>query len=185
METIQHLCCNTVNKIKIMYTIVAGTNRVGSNSLKVAKEYQRFLAEKGVEAKLLSLQGLDILNDKEQLAMIEKDIIIPTNKFFFIVPEYNGSYPGILKLLFDTATSHSIWWHKKALLTGVSTGRGGNIRGLEHFNGVLNYLKVTVFPDLLPISVIDKLMDAEGRFTDAGTIAAINKQLDNFLEWYN
>ncbi len=168
-----------------MYTIVAGTNRAGSNSLKVAKEYQRFLKEKGIAANLLSLEGLDILNDKKLVSTLEKDIIIPSQKIIFIIPEYNGSYPGILKLLFDAGTSHSVWWHKKALLTGISTGRSGNIRGLEHFNGVMNYLKITVFPELLPISVVDKMMNADGRFTDAGTITAVNKQLDNFLEWYN
>lgn len=168
-----------------MYTIIAGTNRVGSNTLKVAKEYQHFLQEKGIAANLLSLEGLDLINDKNSIAAIEKDIITPTRKFIFIVPEYNGSYPGILKMLFDAGKSHSVWWHKKALLAGVSTGRGGNIRGMEHFNGVMNYLKITVFPELLPISSVDKLLNAEGRFTDAGTITAINKQLDNFLEWYN
>ncbi len=168
-----------------MYTIVAGTNRAGSNTLKVAKEYQRFLQEKGVAANILSLEGLDLLNDKKRIAEIEQDIVIPTQKFLFIVPEYNGSYPGILKLLFDGGKSHSVWWFKKALLAGVSTGRGGNIRGMEHFNGVMNYLKITVFPELLPISTVDKLMDTNGRFTDPGTIAAIHKQLDNFVEWYN
>ena len=168
-----------------MYTIISGTNRVGSNTLKVAKEYQRFLKEKGVEAEILSLEGLDFLNDKKLVADLEKNIIIPSQKLLFIVPEYNGSYPGILKLLFDAGKSHSVWWHKKALLAGVSTGRGGNIRGMEHFNGVMNYLKITVFPELLPISTVDKLMDSEGRFTDAGIITAINKQLDNFLNWYN
>lgn len=168
-----------------MYTIISGTNRAGSNTLKVAKEYQRILKEKGVAANILSLEGLDLLNDKKVIADMEKEIITPTQKFLFIVPEYNGSYPGILKLLFDAGKSHSLWWYKKALLTGVSTGKGGNIRGMEHFNGVMNYLRITVFPELLPISAVDKLMDAEGRFTDAGTITAINKQLDNFLKWYN
>lgn len=168
-----------------MYTIVAGTNRAGSNTLKVAKEYQRFLKEKGVTANILSLEGLDLLNDKKAIAEIEEHIILPTQKFLFIIPEYNGSYPGVLKLLFDAGKSHSIWWHKRALMAGVSTGRGGNIRGMEHFNGVLNYLRITVFPELLPLSTIDKLLDAEGRFTDAGTITAIHKQLDNFVEWYN
>jgi chromate reductase, NAD(P)H dehydrogenase (quinone) len=168
-----------------MYTIISGTNRAGSNTLKVAKEYQRLLKEKGIEANLLSLEGLDLLNPNGQYHQVEKDIIIPTKKFLFIVPEYNGSYPGILKLLFDVGHSHSTWWHKKALLTGVSTGRAGNVRGMEHLSGVLNYLKVTVYPELLPISVVDKLMGANGHFTDAATISVINRQLDNFINWYN
>jgi NAD(P)H-dependent FMN reductase len=167
-----------------MYTIVSGTNRHGSNTLKVAKEYQRFLKEKGIEANILSLEGRNLLSRDEAFEKMELEIIAPTEKFLFLVPEYNGSYPGILKMLFDNCKSHSIWWNKKALLTGVSTGRAGNVRGMEHFAGVLNYLHITVYPNLLPLSVVDKLMDADGNFTDAGTIKVINQQLDHFIDWY-
>ena len=103
----------------------------------------------------------------------------------FITPEYNGSFPGILKLLFDNSSSHSIWWHKKALLTGISTGRAGNLRGMEHLAGVLNYLKITVYPNLLPISIVNRLMDENGKFTDNSSIDVINKQLDEFISWGN
>jgi chromate reductase, NAD(P)H dehydrogenase (quinone) len=168
-----------------MYTIISGTNRQGSNTLKVAKEYQRLLKERGIEAKLLSLEGLNLLKWDQDFEQMENEIITPTDKFLFIVPEYNGSYPGALKLLFDTGKSHSIWWHKKALLTGVSTGRAGNVRGMEHLAGVLNHLKVTVYPNMQPLSAVDKLMDASGRFTDANTISVINHQLDQFIKWYN
>lgn len=168
-----------------MYTIISGTNRTGSNTLKVAKEYQRLLKEKGIEAGLLSLEGLNLLERDKNFERIENDIITPTDKFLFIVPEYNGSYPGALKLLFDTGKSHAIWWHKKALITGVSTGRAGNLRGMEHLAGVLNHLKITVYPDMQPLSVVDKLMDASGKFTDANTVAIINNQLDHFIKWYN
>ncbi len=165
------------------YSIISGTNREGSNTLKVAKEYRQFLKEKGIEANLLSLENLNLLERNGAFEKIENEIIIPADKFIFIVPEYNGSYPGVLKLLFDTGKSHNTWWHKQALVTGVSTGRGGNIRGMEHFSGVLNYLKITVYPNLLPLSLVDTLMDAEGKFTDANTIVAIKNQLDGFIKW--
>lgn len=168
-----------------MYTIVSGTNRHGSNTLKVAKEYQRLLKERGIEANILSLEGLNLLTRDEAFEKMENEVILPTQKFLFLVPEYNGSYPGVLKMLFDTGKSHSIWWYKKALLTGVSTGRAGNVRGMEHFAGVLNYLRITVFPNLLPISVVDKLMDADGKFTDENTLKVIGQQLDQFIEWFN
>ena len=168
-----------------MYTIISGTNRPGSNTLKVAKEYQRFLNQKGIDAQLLSLEEVDLLSRTTAFKKLEEEIIKPTTHFIFIAPEYNGSFPGVLKMFFDNSGSHTIWWHKKALLAGVSTGRAGNVRGMEHLTGVLNYLKVTVYPYLLPISVVDKLLDAEGNFTDASTINVINKQLDEFIQWSN
>ena len=166
-----------------MYLIISGTNRVGSTTLKVAKEYQRLLMEKNVPAELLSLEGVNLLTRDAEFMKIENELIIPTDNYIIISPEYNGSFPGALKLLFDTGKSHSLWWHKKAMLAGVSTGRAGNLRGMDHLAGVLNHVKVTVLPNQLPISMVDKLMDKDGRFTDAGTLKAINQQLDEFIKW--
>jgi chromate reductase, NAD(P)H dehydrogenase (quinone) len=166
-----------------MYTIISGTNRKGSNTLKVAKEYGHFLTLKGISAEILSLENINLLSRDGEFHKLENEIIRPTTHFIFIVPEYNGSFPGILKMLFDNSSSHNIWWNKKALLTGVSTGRAGNVRGMEHLAGVLNYLRVTVYPNLLPISVVNTLMDENGKFTDAASIDVINKQLDEFIAW--
>ena len=166
-----------------MITIVSGTNRLGSNTLKVAKEYQRLLDEKGVKAGLFSLQGVNVMTRDADFAAIENNIIIPTSAFIFIVPEYNGSFPGVLKLLFDNSRSHEIWFNKQALITGNATGRAGNLRGMDHLADILNYMKITVHPNKLPISQVNKLMDGEGRFTDAIALNAINNQLDEFLNW--
>lgn len=166
-----------------MYLIISGTNRKGSNTLKVAKEYQRLLKEKKIEAGLLSLEGVNLLNRDTDFEKIENQMIIPTNNYIIISPEYNGSFPGALKLLFDTGKSHSLWWHKKAVLAGVSTGRAGNLRGMDHLADVLNHVKVMVHHNRLPISSVDKLMDEDGHFTDNNTLKAIGQQLDEFIKW--
>ena len=168
-----------------MITIVSGTNRQGSNTKKVALEYQRILSEKGIAANLFSLEAVNVMRHDIAFEKIEQEILIPTTHFIFIVPEYNGSFPGVLKMLFDTSRSHELWFYKKALLTGNSTGRAGNLRGMDHLADILNYLKITVHHNKLPISQVNKLMDDNGRFTDEGTLAAINYQLDEFIKWLN
>ncbi|MEI9935101.1 MAG: NADPH-dependent FMN reductase [Ferruginibacter sp.] len=168
-----------------MYTIISGTNRIGSHTLKVAKEYQQILTGKGIDAGLLTLEGINLLARDAAFEAIEQEIILPTKNFIIISPEYNGSFPGALKLLFDTSRNHYIWQNKTALLTGVSSGRAGNLRGMDHLTGVLNYLKITVHPNKLPISIIDKLLDKDGKLNDENTFDAINKQLDEFIEWIN
>lgn len=166
-----------------MITIVSGTNRKGSNSLKLAKEYQRVLLEKGRTAGIFSLEGLNLLERDKAFEKIENDIIKPTTDFIFIIPEYNGSFPGVVKLLFDTSKSHEIWFHKKALLTGDSTGRAGNLRGMDHLADILNFMKITVHPNKLPLSQVNKLIDENGVLTDHATLTAISTQLDEFLSW--
>jgi chromate reductase len=165
------------------HTIISGTNRVGSNTLKVARLIGAILKEKGQESNLVSLEGLDLNGRSPELARLESEILIPTQKFIFVIPEYNGSFPGSLKTMIDLSDIKPVWWWKKAMLTGVSSGRAGNLRGLDHLTGTLNYLKVAVLPNRLPVSMIDKLIDAEGNLTDASTIAALSAQVDEFLNF--
>ncbi|MEP7164623.1 MAG: NADPH-dependent FMN reductase [Ferruginibacter sp.] len=163
-----------------MITIISGTNR-DNNTKKVALEYQRFLKEKNIEVALLSLDEQQVFVRDAAFLQMEEQYLVPAIKFIIIMPEYNGSYPGILKLMIDNTDISKVWWHKKVLLTGVSTGRAGNLRGMDHLTGSLLYMKMLVHPNRLPISVVDKLMDADNHFSDAGTIHAIKTQLDEFL----
>ena len=166
-----------------MYTIISGTNRPASNTIKIARHYQQTLEKKGIKSTLLSLEGLDVSNRNPGLREVEARQLIPSEKFIFVSPEYNGSFPGVLKSLFDNTDPQKVWWGKKALLTGVSTGRAGNLRGMEHLTGILHYMKVLVHPDKLPISVVDILLKDDGTIHDPKTLAAINQQLDEFIQF--
>ncbi len=164
-----------------MYTIISGTNRTGSKTLKIAEQYRQMLEEKDIHANLVSLVGLEVSTRNDQIRELEKTVLIPTTKFIFVSPEYNGSIPGVLKSLIDNTDIEKVWWGKKALLVGVSTGRAGNLRGMEHLTGILHYVKVVVHPNKLPISVVHKLMDEEGGLADRLTLSVINEQLNEFL----
>ena len=166
-----------------MITIISGTNRKYSNTYKIAREYQLILKEKGIEAGVFSLENIDVFNYNAAFEKIENEILIPSTHFIIISPEYNGSFPGVLKMLFDSSRSHEMWYHKKALLTGVATGRAGNLRGMDHLADVLNYLKITVHPNKLPISVVNSVVGSDGKIIDEYTLKAINHQLDEFIAW--
>ena len=165
-----------------MYTIISGTNRIGSHTEKVAKEYREILKTKNIDANLFTLKELDVLHRNDAIKKIETEILIPTQKFIFIIPEYNGSYPGVLKALIDNSDIKTVWNFKKALLTGVATGRAGNLRGMDHLSDTLHYMKMNVYYDKLPISVVNKVMDEQGHLNDE-TLLAVNRQLDGFIEF--
>ncbi len=166
-----------------VYTIISGTNRPGSNTIRVAKLYLQLLKNKGVDANFISLEGMDVATRNTGIENLEQEVLEPTQKFIFIVPEYNGSFPGVLKSLLDNTDIQKAWWGKKAMLTGVSTGRAGNLRGMEHLTGVLHYLKMHVFYNKLPISVVNKLLTVDHRIEDAPTLQVINEQLDGFIQF--
>lgn len=166
-----------------MYTIISGTNRTGSNTLKMAQQYQALLARKGISATLVTLENLDVSTRSTAVKALEKEVLIPSSRFIFISPEYNGSIPGVLKSLLDNTDIEHCWWGKKALLTGVSTGRAGNLRGMEHLTGILHYLKMIVHPNKLPISVVNTLLAPDGSVKDEATLRVIDLQLKEFIDF--
>ena len=166
-----------------IYTVISGTNRLGSNTIRVAKQYLRLLEEKGTVAKFVTLEDMDVNKRNDALKSLEKEILIPTTKFIFVTPEYNGSFPGVLKAMIDNTDIEKVWWGKKALLTGVSTGRAGNLRGMEHLTGVLQYLKMHVHHNKLTISVVNKLLNGEDYIGDMATLKSINDQLEEFIRF--
>ncbi len=102
-----------------------------------------------------------------------------------MIPEYNGSYPGILKFFLDACSirEYNASFHggKKAGLLGVASGRAGNLRGLDQLTGVLNYLKISVMPIHQPISSIEKLMNEGGEITDKNTQQVILNHIKEFI----
>lgn len=167
-----------------MTTIIAGTDRKDSMTLRVAQYYRALLLQKGVDlVELLSLEGIGVETRSEHFLQIEESILIPTERFVLVMPEYNGSFPGILKLLIDQSDIKQVWHHKKAMLVGVADGRAGNLRGLDHMTNILNYLKVQVFWNKVPISRIVEEIDESGVFIQDGTRKAVEEQVMGFLSF--
>lgn len=173
-----------------MVTIISGTNRPGSNTLKVAKYYQDALAKKGQEANILALTDLPdnfIVSDMygKRTPEFKKilDIIAGSKKFVFVIPEYNGSFPGVLKAFIDACDFPESFYDKKACLVGLSGGRYGNIRGVEHFGGVCGYLNLHVLPFRMHIPAIKSELDQSDAFFKEDTLKFIGEQIDKFIAY--
>ena len=170
--------------------IISATNRPGSSTLKVAKYYQKQLREKGIEAGLLSLAELpdnliktDMYGQRSDEFQVIQDLITKTDKFLFIIPEYNGSFPGVLKVFIDACTFPESFYDKKAALVGISSGKYGNIRGIDHFTGVCHYMHLNVMSLKLHIASIKTELNADAELFKEDTLKFINEQLDKFIRF--
>jgi NAD(P)H-dependent FMN reductase len=168
-----------------MITVISGTNRAGSNARLVADHYLAALQQRGLPTQLYSLENLppdflhtDLYGKRSAAFAPIEELMRATDLFLFIVPEYNGSFPGVLKLFIDSMDPKRIYNGKKAALVGVSTGRFGNVRGLEHLAGVLNYLQIEVMPFRAHLMLIQSKTDDSGKIINEQALAEINKQLD-------
>jgi chromate reductase, NAD(P)H dehydrogenase (quinone) len=168
--------------------ILSCTNRPNSNTLKVSRIYERLLKTKNADVEVLDFGSLprDIAfsetfgNRSDTFASVINQFISTQNKFVFVAPEYNGSFPGILKTFLDSVHPRE-WANKKACLVGVSDGRAGNLRGMDHLTGVLHYLKMHVLHNKLPISMVGKILDSTGSFNSESQIRTCEAQMDEFL----
>ncbi len=136
-----------------MITIIAGTNRPNSKSRVIADHYADLLRARQVENAILDLADLPIdfigtalyansgANEvfNQVAAAIEH-----SQKFVFIVPEYNGSFPGVLKAFIDGLAYPLSFRHKKAALVGLSTGSQGGVLAISHLTDIFNYLGMHV-----------------------------------------
>lgn len=165
------------------YLIISGTNRLDSASIKVAQEYYNRLTKAGQSCRLYSLEGFKWFQRTPEFLELQEQLFIPPSKFVFVMPEYNGSVPGVLKLMIDLLDYKRTWQNKKALLVGVSSGRAGNLRGMEHMTGILHYLKVVVHPNKLPISRVDLLVSNGVLTLDRETSFAVDQQIDEFISF--
>lgn len=173
-----------------MVTIISSTNRPGSHTLKLAAHYQQKLSEKGVEAGIFSLSDLpanviqtDLYGKRSPEFEPIQDLINRTDKFIFIIPEYNGSFPGVLKVLMDACDFPASFYDKKAALVGLSSGKYGNIRGIDHFTGVCHYMHLNIMSLKIHIASINKEMDKEGNLLNADTLKFTNEQIDKFIKF--
>ncbi|WP_394750357.1 NADPH-dependent FMN reductase [Spongiimicrobium salis] len=176
-----------------MITIISGSHRADNKTLHFAKYIHRELQHKTDEPiRLLDLSEMDEVvlskqmytSQPEMIQQVQDEYFTPSEKFWFLVPEYNGSYPGIVKLLLDGISvrdKDKSFLDKKACITGIASGRAGNLRGMDHLCDVLSHLGICVHPNKNPISSIYKLLDETYELVDEGTQMTLSKQMDQLL----
>lgn len=136
-----------------MTSIIIGTNRQNSVSRKVGINYQKILKSLDHDSRITDLAELPTdfafsalyeNSGKNEVFNEFQKIVDETKKFVFIVPEYNGSFPGVLKTFFDGLRYPDSFNNKKAALVGISAGILGNAVGLGHLNDILSYMGTDV-----------------------------------------
>ena len=172
--------------------ILSCSNREESKSLELSKKLYSIGLHKGIQTDLHDLARFcpDLTNPiyyeesnwTSSMIHYQDSHIMPEQKFLFVIPEYNGSYPGILKLWLDILSvrqRQASFYHKKVAFIGISEGKASNIRGLDHFMGVTRYLKMISLPTTLNIPNISKVL---ADWSDDGDYSG---RIINFLDEFS
>ncbi|GAB3289723.1 NADPH-dependent FMN reductase [Hymenobacter tenuis] len=173
-----------------MITVIAGTNRPNSRARRVADLYTRLLAEHGVASQMLDLKELPLdfttsalYANTGQHAQFNHLVALAesADKLVFVVPEYNCSFPGVLKAFIDGLPYPGGIRGKKAALVGLSSGGQGGLLPLNHLTDVLMYLGTAVLPQRVRLPFIDKHLTSEGQLTEPLYLEVLREQVTHLL----
>lgn len=173
-----------------MITVVSGTNRLGSNTRKIAVIIQEMLEGAGEEVTLLDLALLPVeifdqpsYGSKPDSFAEFQDLILKTDGLLTVVPEYNGSFPGVLKYFIDMLSFPESLYEKPAAFVGISSGRWGGVRAVEQLEMVFQYRHAHLFGRRCFIPGISHLLDEKGRLTDPDIAERLKKSALDFARF--
>jgi NAD(P)H-dependent FMN reductase len=173
-----------------MITLISGTNRPESNTLKMAHIVGGILDRHGEDVSLIDLHELP-----EELfvpasyatkpAAFEpfQKAILETDGIFTIVPEYNGAFPGVLKYFIDMLRFPESLYEKPAGFIGISAGQWGAIRAVEQLEMVFQYRHAHLFGRRCFLPNITRAFDGEGGLADKDLAARVEKTVTGFADF--
>lgn len=172
-----------------MIIIISGTNRENSLTYTISRYYQELIRQRKVTSQILDLSGLPAdftktalyeNNGRNELFNRFQEVIDASQKFVFIVPEYNGSFPGVLKTFIDGLRYPDSMNNKKAALVGLSAGVQGGALALSHLNDILNYLGTDVLSLRVKLHQVKENMK-DNRISNPLYNELLGQQIDKFI----
>ena len=102
--------------------------------------------------------------------------------FAIASPEYNGSFPALLKNALDWISRPEpgerpleVFRGKVAAILSASPGPGGGRRGLRHLRELLQMMNVSVIPQELAMARSGAALDAAGRLVRAEDLTGLRE----------
>jgi len=170
--------------------IVSGTNRPHANALRVAGVLRGNYRRLGVAHEVLSLEelprevfdGSAYANKPSGMVAIQHRVLDAIG-LHVVTPEYNGSFPGVLKYFIDMLKFPESFEHKPVAFVGEAAGTWGGLRAVEQLQLIFGYRNAHVLPDRVFIPGVKTKFDDDGKLTDAGIEERLAKQCERFARF--
>ena len=167
--------------------IVSGTNRPASNALRVSRILEAHYGAAGAPTEVFSLehlppeviQGASYAHKPPAMHELQRRVLAARG-LHVVTPEYNGSFPGVLKLFIDMLKFPESFDRKPVAFVGESAGLWGGLRAVEQLQLIFGYRNAHVYPDRVFIPGINQKLDTSGRLTDPAIDERLAKQAAGF-----
>jgi NAD(P)H-dependent FMN reductase len=163
--------------------VILGTTRKGRMSTHAACFMVEQIRKRGtIATELIDISELpmptnDAGEDIKDSGFSEKMAL--ADAVVIVTPEYNHSFPGLLKHVLDSCLKEYI--HKAAGIVGVSAGPFGGVRAIQDFLPVIRELGlVNIFWDV-NFGNVATVFDSSGKLLDSAFINRADKFLDELV----
>ncbi|MDI3496607.1 MAG: hypothetical protein PWQ35_628 [Patescibacteria group bacterium] len=142
-------------------SIVLGTARKNRQSQKVAHYLVNFFRQFNeldttlVDVRDYATNYTIAAWEEDEAAKPWRNLVAATAAFIFVVPEYNRSFPGELKLVLDSELA--AYDDKPVILAGVSIGSFGGLAALTSLLPVLHKIGLRILPEQLYFPEVEEL----------------------------
>jgi len=170
--------------------LISGSNRPGANALRIAKVIEAHYVAQGVPVDLYNLMDMpaEIFSPTSYATKppswepIQQRVLSAAG-LHVITPEYNGSFPGVLKYFVDMLKFPESFERKPVAFVGEAAGAWGGLRAVEQLQLVFGYRNAYVFPDRVFIPGVNGKLNAEGKITDADLDKRLKTQVTAFTKF--
>jgi len=171
-----------------MIVLIAGTNRPGSNSRKVAAQIEGLYQELSVPLRVLDLAQLppEIFSPTSYGAKPASfqpfaEAVLQAAGVHIVTPEYNGGIPGVLKYFIDMLKFPESFERRPVCFTGVAAGIWGALRPVEQLQAIFGYRNAHLYPERVFLPRINDCLGEAGRIQDAELVERLRKQAAGFV----
>lgn len=169
--------------------VVCGTNREGALSRLLATEVAETYKQRDQQVDLLDMNELpaEVLQPtayKDQPANVKQlvDRFLAADGVVFVIPEYNGSYPGVVKLFVDMLPYPEGFESRPCAFIGIAAGQFKSLRAVEHFQQVAGYRNAYMYPRRIFIGDSFKQF-VDGKLSDDELTKRLHDQAEGFLKF--
>jgi len=155
--------------------IICGTNRPQAVTRRVSQHALELMNNELSRLQKPSAQLLDLANLKsdifEQSAYAKKpdwflkdfqEPILKADGILIVTPEYNGSFPGVLKYFIDMLKFPESLVNVPVAFVGVAAGQFGALRAVEQLQAILHYRNIHSYGKRLLVPKVADVIQADG-----------------------
>jgi chromate reductase len=176
--------------------IISGTNRAGSNTRRLAARLQEdYTTRCRQSGRAAQVEVLDLAQLPATLLSPESyarkpiefapfsEAVLSADGLVVVAPEYNGGYPGALKLFIDHLPFPDSFDDRPVAFIGLADGHFGGLRPIEQLAQVFAYRNARLFNRRIHIPQVSGRLGADGRIADPLTESLLEAQTAGFIEF--